>query len=367
MRQDKGLEFRPEFRPRGSGGIGGSGFSEGASLSGHERNHLFVNDGRGNLVDASGVSGLDAPADGRALAWTDLDRDGWLDFVVVNANAPTLQLFRNQMGDSRPENGVVAIRLVGGNTSAKPSEKWSNRDGIGASLELHVGDRRLVREQRAGEGFAAQNGSTIVVGIGAAEKADGIFVRWPSGQTQATEAVPRGSLVTFYENPTRAGSDSPAKIEPYAVPSDREGTLRTAYQPSRTPIGIAGTADRSGRIRIYTTTATWCEVCRSELADIALLRSTFPPEELGLYAVPVDENDTREKLEAYLEANAPAYEMLLEVTPPEVADVKTRIIAALRQDALPASIVTNERDEVIDVSWGVPTVSDVRSWLRNAR
>jgi hypothetical protein len=99
----------------------------GASLSGHERNRLFLNRGGEEFLDASGVSGLDDPADGRAFATLDYDRDGWLDIALVNSNAPWVELFRNQMG-CHPGAGpgrTLALRFVGGNDAAQPSATWS--------------------------------------------------------------------------------------------------------------------------------------------------------------------------------------------------------------------------------------------------
>ena len=116
----------------------------GASLSGNERNRLFVNTNGRRFDDLSGISGADSAADGRAFAILDYDRDGWSDLALVNANAPLFQLFRNRIGE-RASGRMLAIELVGGNDRAQPSERWSARDGYGAEvtvdeLRTHVGD-----------------------------------------------------------------------------------------------------------------------------------------------------------------------------------------------------------------------------------
>ena len=85
----------------------------GASLSGHERNHVFLNQNGDDYVEVSGVSGLDHPGDSRAFAVLDYDRDGWQDIAVVNANAPMFQLYRNQMGERGDPGEVVAVRFEG--------------------------------------------------------------------------------------------------------------------------------------------------------------------------------------------------------------------------------------------------------------
>ena len=153
-----------------------------------------------------GISGLDHPGDSRAFAVLDYDRDGWPDLAVVNSNAPLFQLYRNQMGDREgATSGMVAVRFEGGNRSSNATDKWSTRDGYGARVLLEIDERTLLREHRAGEGLAAQNSATMRVGIGDAERAKRLEIRWPSGLSYDTTAVPAGTLVTAYEDP----SDSP--------------------------------------------------------------------------------------------------------------------------------------------------------------
>ena len=133
-----------------------------SSFSGKERNHLFLNDGNGGFADISGLSGLDAIGDTRAIALIDYDRDGWQDIGLVNANAPLLQLFRNNIGAVSSETrNVVAVRFVGGNHTDQPAEGLSCRDAFGALLWVDLGDgKQQLREHRCGEGFASQNSAS---------------------------------------------------------------------------------------------------------------------------------------------------------------------------------------------------------------
>ena len=165
--------------------------AEGASFSGSERNHLFLNQGANGFTELSGLSGVDHPADGRAFAVLDFDRDGKPDFAVVNANEPRFQLFRNRIGDNL-ETGtgsIIALRLIGGAMTAAPDPGWSNRDGYGARVTVELDDRTLVREHRAGEGLAAQNSSLLLIGIGDASVVPRMTVRWPSGRESVVENI----------------------------------------------------------------------------------------------------------------------------------------------------------------------------------
>lgn len=167
------------------------------SLSGHERNRLFLSHAGHQFTDLSLLSGADHKGDGRAVALLDHDRDGWTDLAVANTNKPSLAFFKNEL---RLPRRVVAVRLTGG--------PRSNRDAIGARVILRAGDRTQVRELHAGEGNAAQNSKTLIFGLGAAESADGLSLRWPSGHTQDLGPVAGGQLVNITEG-------EPPALEPY--------------------------------------------------------------------------------------------------------------------------------------------------------
>ena len=87
----------------------------GASFSGNERDSVYLSKGGKDFVNISGITGLDDPGDGRSFVILDYDRDGWPDLVVASVTAPTLQIYRNQMGDKSSagvqKNQVVAVRL----------------------------------------------------------------------------------------------------------------------------------------------------------------------------------------------------------------------------------------------------------------
>lgn len=189
----------------------GARLDAGASLSGYQRNRLFLNvEGRA-FLDVSGLSAADSPADGRAFATLDFDRDGRIDLAVVNANEPLCELFANRS----KEGHFLALRFVGGNDRAAPTSAWSVRDGYGVQVEVEVGGRTLLREHRAGEGFSAQNSATLIVGLGAHPRADAVRVRWPSGRMQRITDVAAGALLTAYENPRHSPTGAAFVVMPY--------------------------------------------------------------------------------------------------------------------------------------------------------
>ena len=192
----------------------GDRLAAGASLSGSERNHLFLNQGGDRFVDLSGISGADSPADGRAFTLLDFDRDGWQDLAVVNANAPLFQLFHNQMGDGSTA-AMLALRFVGGNHADQPSQQWSARDGYGATVTIDVAPGTIVRQHRAGEGFSAQNSPIMRIGLGDMSRVASLEVRWPSGKVQIATDVPARTLVSVYENEGHSPTGEAFVIAPY--------------------------------------------------------------------------------------------------------------------------------------------------------
>ena len=164
---------------------------KGASLSGHERNRVFMQTRRGGVIryaDASIISGLDAIGDGRSFAWFDMNHDGRRDVALTNANVPRVQLLRNQHVTGHR---VLALRLVGAKTDAQSTPGGaSNRDAIGARVEVVAGGLLRVAELRAGEGLAAQNSAELLIGLGDASEVESIRVRWPSGRETALSRPP---------------------------------------------------------------------------------------------------------------------------------------------------------------------------------
>ena len=335
----------------------------GASFSGHERNHVFLNQQGEDYVEVSGISGLDHPGDSRAFAILDYDRDGWQDIAVVNANAPLFQLFRNQMGERGDPGGMVAVRFEGGNQFAAPDSRWSTRDAYGARVVLEVQGRELLREHRAGEGLAAQNSATLPVGIGNADEVTRLEVRWPSGHRSDTTAVAAGTLVTAYEDPSASPTGAPFVLTPYLAGGHHPAVASAeAAKGSIRAVQDVLPGERA-RLILHTTVATWCAPCLDELPSLNLLRDTFTGEELEIYGVPYDPEETSEVFRAWAERYEPPYRILSELTIEQRDAVINGALDTLRVEGLPAALVTDAEGEVLLVRWGPPSVSELRVLL----
>jgi hypothetical protein len=151
------------------------------SWNGYEHDVLLRNDGsseHGELrfVNVGMAMGADNYGDGRGVAVADFDNDGDPDVVVNNgqgdsgdAKRARAMLYRNDVGGNRH---WLQVELVG---------TTSNRDGIGAIVEVAAGGKKLMRHVHAGSAYSSQSTRRLLFGLGGATTVDRITVYWPSG------------------------------------------------------------------------------------------------------------------------------------------------------------------------------------------
>ena len=313
------------------------------SFSGKESNSVFWNQGGEAFKDISGVTGLDSLADGRAFAFFDFDRDGRNDVILTNTNEPQLQLFRNEIEE--PGN-AIRVKLVGGNLTAQVSEEWSPRDGIGAHVLVEIGEKTLRRELRAGDGFAAQNSETLLIGIGNADHADEVTVFWPSGKKSEVGMVKAGELVTIDE---RVDEVEVLKIARSVIPE-------RVVSPKLNRLDLKVEQE----LNVVVTLATWCPVCQGEIKHFKWLSKKV--EGLGLYAFPIDEKEGEEEWRKFEAAFKPPYKILREVT--KRGELEALMEKNFGETPLPSSFILDKEGRILKVMKGTPTLSDLRSFTR---
>ncbi len=138
------------------------------SWSGFQKKRLFRNQGDMSFREIGAQAGVDNDRDGRGIGVIDIDNDGRLDLVQTNANQPPI-LYHNV---SQDVGNWITLKLIG---------TKSNRDGIGARVQVQAGGLTQIRELDGGNGYSGQSSRRVHFGIGSASKLDHLQVRWPSG------------------------------------------------------------------------------------------------------------------------------------------------------------------------------------------
>jgi hypothetical protein len=174
------------------------------------QNRLFRNNGDGTFTDIIADSGID-PNDLGAFenASGDFNNDGFIDIFAelvsplylshgdltfTGQDAPVMP---GAIGDLNNDGFLDVIRqgqlwLNDGN-----SNHWlkvhtrgviSNRNGIGARVELYGNGGVQIREVRSGQSFSPMSFLAVHFGLGQTDHVDSLIVKWPSGiRTKLTD------------------------------------------------------------------------------------------------------------------------------------------------------------------------------------
>lgn len=145
--------------------------ARGKSLSGYERNRVFLNDRGAAFYEISGLTGADSDGDGRSVVAVDFTGDGAEDLIVRQSGGGPLLMFENNF----PKAHWLEVSLRG---------VKSNTLGVGARLVAQVGGRRITRELYPANGFKAQGPAHAHFGLGGSAKVDSLTIHWPSGLKQ---------------------------------------------------------------------------------------------------------------------------------------------------------------------------------------
>jgi hypothetical protein len=142
---------------------------------------LFLNRGKGSFREAAAEVGgeFDQPKVGRGLACADFDRDGDLDLLLTTNNGPAY-LYRN---DQLSGNRSIRFRLVG---------TKSNRDGIGATVQVFSGGLTQSRLVKGGSSYLSQSELPVTFGLEKRDRIERMVIDWPSGRTEEFKNLAAG-------------------------------------------------------------------------------------------------------------------------------------------------------------------------------
>ena len=138
-----------------------------------QRKLVFQNMKDGTFADVSASVGaaVQVPQPSRGAAFGDLDNDGRIDVVVENLDGRPM-ILHNEDSSS---NHWITLQLIG---------TRSNRLGLGAKVRVLAGSQSQIDEVRSGGSYLSQNDLRVHFGIGTANRADRVEIRWPSSGTQ---------------------------------------------------------------------------------------------------------------------------------------------------------------------------------------
>jgi tetratricopeptide (TPR) repeat protein/peroxiredoxin len=258
---------------------------------GYARNVMFVNNQDGTFSEISGPTGLDFLEDSRSFALADFDRDGRLEVILKNRNAPQLRILHN------------SIQGIGHSISFRLKGSKSNRDAIGTSVTVQVGTIRQIKYLQAGAGFLSQHAKELFFGVGNPEQPIRVKIRWPSGLMQDFENLPVNHFVeieegaeSFHARPfvphtTFVKAGPPPKIEPLP-PQPETWLLQPLKAPSFSLTDFSGTTrDLNSFKGSLALLVFWATTSAPSLDLLKLLRdrkSTFASNSLNIVAVNVD-------------------------------------------------------------------------------
>jgi hypothetical protein len=149
---------------------------------------LFRGLGNDKFADVSRDAGpvMSVRTTARGACFADYDNDGKMDAFVVNLGAKGTLLHNVSTNTGH----WIAVKLVG---------TKSNRDCIGARVEVFAAGKRQTAERVAGSGYLSQDDPRLHFGLGAATTVDKLIVHWPSGREQTLEKLTVDRVLTVEE------------------------------------------------------------------------------------------------------------------------------------------------------------------------
>jgi tetratricopeptide (TPR) repeat protein len=325
---------------------------------GFARNVMFANNRNGTFSEISGPSGLDFIEDSRTFVLADLDRDGRLEVILKNRNAPQVRILHNAMKEIGHS---IAFRLRG---------HQSNRDAIGTAVTIEAESLRQTKYLQAGTGFLAQHSKELFFGVGKAEGSIKATIRWPNGLSQQFADLPVNHRIEIEEGsttfaakpfappmPSYAQAGSPPVLE--LLPSQVETWL---IDPLKAP-GFS-LPDLAGNMRelrslqgSYVLLNFWATTAPESLDQLRLLhksRTAFAASRLQVLAVNGNEPTGVQDARSFAAQEAFSFPVLFATE--DVAGIYNIIYRHLfdrRRDlGIPTSFLLNKEGMIVKVIQG---------------
>ena len=160
-----------------------------------QENTIVRNRGNGTFEDVSDTAGphFKEKHVGRGGTGIDFNNDGKMDLVIVNVNDNAI-LLRN---DTRTTNHWITVR---------PRLKFSTgtRDAYGARVTVKANGLTMIEDMIPTRGYLSAQDPRLNFGLGKADHADSIEIRWPGGALEQHTNVKADQFVTYTHEATAA-------------------------------------------------------------------------------------------------------------------------------------------------------------------
>ena len=192
-----------------------------------EPDDLWENIGQGEngyiqFKNVRDVAGVDSPGDGRGSAYGDVNRDGFVDILVMNNQflgggtlSPDRILYVNQKnGTFRDLSYSYGLNPTGQDGPPLPSRgdytsrHWievrpvgvtSNRSGIGSRITVEAQGKKWIQDLGTGS-YCSTNSPFLHFGLGSVGAIDRVTVRFPSGTVVVKDAPALDTFLTVHED-----------------------------------------------------------------------------------------------------------------------------------------------------------------------
>jgi hypothetical protein len=152
--------------------------------------HLFRNIGKGKFEEVTKSMGaaFSTPRVARGAAYADIYNDGRLD-VLMATNGGATALFRNEaMGGTA--NRSLRVKLIG---------TKSNRDGIGAIVQVTSAGEKQTQMMRSGSSYLSSSELVLTFGLAQHDNAESVEIAWPGGQVDHLTNIGAGQTIVATE------------------------------------------------------------------------------------------------------------------------------------------------------------------------
>ena len=148
------------------------------------KNVIFNNEGNLHFSKLPPEAGFNEGTHSHGMTYADLDRDGKLDVVINNMNAPA-SVYKNV---SISDGHHINIRLKGPGT---------NLDGLGCSVIVYTGDHKQINTMQTTRGYFSSVEPVLHFGLGRVTRIDSIKVYWDHKSMSVLKNIPADKDLTI--------------------------------------------------------------------------------------------------------------------------------------------------------------------------